>query len=297
MTAPTRPANGRMSVDKAADQLLPAERQGRNTLRSAMVFAQTAHDGDVAELRDELRKMAANDPDRLADLTLVLAGLVDIDRTASDLLAWMCPPGQMPRPRLAERRCGTLLGYIHHLKAGEDPCPPCRAEFLGVSRGRSCRCQPGTTQRRWKNVIQCPSPAAYDRHKRRGEEPCAGCKKAKRLYWADYAAKRPGKTSGADTRIKGCGTRAGYDRHRRLDQDICDPCAKAARAYWAANSAKNYRRRPAKLAACQTQAAKRRHRLKRETCLECWPDHAKKPTWYEEASFPQPAHEMPATVL
>lgn len=269
-------ATAKMSVDRASDLLLPEDRRGRNTLRGALSHAVQAHDGPLDDLRERLDKVAANDPGRLVDLVVVLGALVDVDRTPSDLLAWMCPTGQKPRPRGGELLCGTIDGHIAHVQADQDPCRPCQSAFDTLTMPVQIR----------DKLATCPSPAGWQRHKRAGEDPCDGCKDAMRAYWQGAYDRNYKPVGGTSTKIIGCPSRAGYDRHVRLGEDPCDGCIAERRRYFREKGRERTvkvraKKAPRQLKECRTVAARKRHMRKRERCDECWPPGGPiTPIWY-----------------
>lgn len=260
----------KIGVDRAADMLLPPERRGRNTLRAAMHIACTAHDRDVAELIEKLEKMAANDPGRLVELVVVLAGLVDVDKTPSQMLAWMCPPKHQPAPRAGAELCGTVDGHIAHVQDDEDPCRPCQAAFDRETRPVKKRGGPA----------ECSTPAGWQRHKRQGQKPCEGCKEAMRAYWRGQYAENYRPVGTNNTKLIGCPSRAGYDRHIRRNEDPCEGCIAERRRYFRERARDRYQRQGRELKPCKTSAARERHRRARERCLTCWPLTVNQPVWY-----------------
>jgi hypothetical protein len=274
-------ATAKFSVDRAADMLLPADRRGRNTLRAAMFYTDVVHDRDPAAMFEKLAKTAANDPERLAEIVVVLAGLVDVDKTPSQLLAWMCPPNQQPRPRVGAELCGTIDGHIRHVEADEDPCRPCQAAYDRQTAPLRVR----------DAEAKCPSPGGYQRHKRQGEQICDGCRDAMRAYWKqEYDTKK--RRPEAPTREKPkCPSRQGYNEHKRLEGTVtCPGCIAENRRYyreWARKSRGSQTQAAAaerRCAPCGQLGARRRHQRKRERCDLCWPPGTVKlPAWYQLA--------------
>ena len=70
--------------------------------------------------------------------------------------------------------CGTRAAYVRHVRAGERPCPECRAANADYMRRRRLRSR--------KLVVLRPhgTLAALRRHYRRGERPCPACRAAQR---------------------------------------------------------------------------------------------------------------------
>lgn len=271
-------ASARFGVDRAADLLLPADRRGRNTLRAALAWAVDAHEGDVGKMRERLDKLAANDPARLVDLVTVLGGLVDIEQTPSQLLGWMCPPGQKPKPRPNEAYCGTVRGHMDHVDAGEDPCRPCQAAF-----------DRDTVPLRRRGPAKCGTPRGWRSHKHRKEEPCDLCWEAIRAYWSGRYQDRHVKVVDRTTRIKDCPSRAGYYRHKRRGEDPCPGCIAESRRYDRERMRERYKPRPRQLKGCNTVASRRRHTRRRERCDTCWPPSlGYTPAWYP----PQEAEQV-----
>lgn len=105
---------------------------------------------DAARLLDGLSDQ------KRALLPLVLAAMVNIDRTADELLGWLrySPPTQMRgvtavapssvlmRQRPGRRRiaeCGTHNGFNSHVNHGEDPCDECLIANAAWERDRKRR--------------------------------------------------------------------------------------------------------------------------------------------------------------
>lgn len=267
----------RKPVAGVADMLLPADRRGRNVLAAAISYACTAHDADVTALRAQL---AQQDTERLADLIVVLGAMVDVERTPAQLLAWMCPPGQDPRPARGTELCGTIEGHMLHVQTGEDPCRPCQAAFERET----------APLRQLDKVSTCPSPGGYYRHKRAGEKVCSGCREAIRAYWRnDYQNRRRQPSVEERDMSAKCGTRPGYQRHKRAGEPICAACLAENRRYfrdWARKKRGKSRTRAQANAAnirvpCGEAGARRRHCRNRQRCDTCWPpDAGRFPSWY-----------------
>ena len=106
---------------------------------------------------------------------------------------------------------GTEYGYKLHLKAGEDPCPECKAASQAAQRVRTRRRQDKVDARNQKNYrawdperdLSCEKPtpsspdgvrgarAGFYRHKRAEETPCPECAEAWRVYHLEaYHAKK-----------------------------------------------------------------------------------------------------------
>lgn len=73
--------------------------------------------------------------------------------------------------------CGTLAGYSRHWRAGEKPCPDCRAAKTEANR-----------LRRGGDV--CGTNAGHARHIRAGEPPCDACRTAHNRYQLRARARR-----------------------------------------------------------------------------------------------------------
>jgi hypothetical protein len=274
-------ASAKIGVDRASDLLLPPERRGRNTLRAALYYAYQAHDGDPSAMFEKLAKTAANEPERLVELVVVLGGLVDVEKTPSQLLAWMCPPNEQPKPRAGYELCGSIDGHIAHVEAGDDPCLPCQAAYARETAPLRVR----------DGDAKCPSPGGYQRHKRRKEEICDGCREAMLAYWrSEYHTKK--RRPEAPTRKKPkCPSRQGFNQHKRRGEDPCAGCVAENRRYyrdWARrkrgskSQAADAKRR---YAPCGELGARRRHARKVERCDLCWPPGTVKlPDWYLHAS-------------
>lgn len=90
----------------------------------------------VVAVRDEgpdaVKDVLATVPQGRVDaLAVILAGMVDPDRTVRSLLAWSLegPVPTVGHPPLLSgrepREHGTQRGYRQHRRADEDPCDPC----------------------------------------------------------------------------------------------------------------------------------------------------------------------------
>jgi hypothetical protein len=68
-------------------------------------------------------------------VAVVLAGMVDDERTARDLLGWT---EQLPQPRQL-RPCGTHAAYVRHVARREEPCRTCAIAERHYQRNRPDR--------------------------------------------------------------------------------------------------------------------------------------------------------------
>lgn len=113
------------------------------------------------------------------------------------------------RKRLDGRKTheGTEYGYKLHLKAGEDPCPECKAASQEAHRVRGARAlgRKRENYRAWdpEHDLSCemPTPSSPDgargttkgfsQHRTAGTEPCKECLEAQRAHGrAKYHAKK-----------------------------------------------------------------------------------------------------------
>lgn len=124
---------------------LSAAQRGRlawSLVPVAMDLAAIVHgEGDVESVAELLADLS--EAERHA-LPVVLAGMVDVDRTPQELLGWitfdeferplpanavMVLPARRYLPEAPERPlvpCGTPRAYSRHRERGEEPCGPCR---------------------------------------------------------------------------------------------------------------------------------------------------------------------------
>lgn len=118
------------------------------------------------ELVDAVHRMDRREVARLIDLAdlpalaVVLAGMVDEDRTVRDLLGWVDAPLRPQRQPAA--RPGS-------------PAQPAEAPAV----------PPRDVQ-----LVPCGTHAAFARHKKRGEAPCLACVVGERTYQRERAQRR-----------------------------------------------------------------------------------------------------------
>lgn len=79
--------------------------------------------------------------------------------------------------------CGTVPGYMGHVKRGEEPCEPCRAAYLAArpvwdAKGKRPR------------PIKHGTAAGAQAHHRRKEPACGPCARAYRTYQNQQRATR-----------------------------------------------------------------------------------------------------------
>ncbi len=272
-------ATKKTPVDKAMSLLFAGRESPYTMLKSAMRYPVPVQDGDVQEVFAALDEMVTTKPSRVVDLVVALAALVDVEKTPSELLEWMCPAGERPKQRPSEAQCGTVDGHIAHVEGGQEPCRPCQAAFDRAVRPVKKRSGPA----------ECGTPAGWQRHKRAKEDPCDPCKDAMRAYWKghydrNYKPVRPERS----TKLIGCPSRAGYEWHVRHGEEPCAGCIAERRKYFAEKARNRYKKKPVKVKPCPTPAARQRHRRKREKCETCWPATVPQPGWYAEVGVPRP---------
>ncbi len=136
---PARPDMTPADMVKLADSLIGV----------GMRLAGMVHDEDP---QDAAQFVAGLAPDRVWALPYVMAAMIDIERTATELLAWA--PFTVPN---------GLVGAT------------------GVAPSSVLlRARPRPTQ-----TLECGTPAAWERHVAHGEEPCDACWIAHRGWEAD----------------------------------------------------------------------------------------------------------------
>ncbi len=122
---------------------IPATRVGavaESVIGVALRLAGIIHDDDPAE---GAALVAGLDDEQRTVLPFVLAALVDVDKTASEMLGWLgwTTPGPLgrltavapayalqlqPRPTNSVSICGTRDGWRAHHRDGDEPCEACR---------------------------------------------------------------------------------------------------------------------------------------------------------------------------
>lgn len=126
--------------------------------------------------------------------------------------------------------CGTRAAYQRHMRAGEEPCDPCRDAMRSANRQFEESRPPRKRNRR--ELKPCGTRAAYNRHRRNGETPCDACRAANSAATSSRA--RP-------SRQQSCGTYAGHVRHVKAGERPCEGCRRAKAEYMA-----RYRRQSVK---------------------------------------------------
>jgi hypothetical protein len=162
--------------------------------------------------------------------------------------------------------CGTHAAYARHVKAGEEPCEPCREARAAYMNEWNRR-----PPQRPRSRAQCGTTAGYARHWRNKEEACEACLKAKRAHMRDL---RLARGEGGGQKLKPCGTLAAYRRHKAAGEKACGPCLEAYAEYYReweeARQRRNHDRAavPKELAPCGTFAAYQRHHVRGEAVDE-----------------------------
>jgi hypothetical protein len=159
----------------------------------ALAFA--VHTLDAAEVERTIGWLRQH---ALADAALVLlAGMVDIDRPVSDLLAWK-DEQIAAQARATARRgarllpCGTPAAYARHRKHGEEPCEACMIANRLRNRDRYQQQLLGGKVVR-KPLAPCGTHAAYTRHKKRGEPIDEVCDLGESAYQHERYVARTGR--------------------------------------------------------------------------------------------------------
>ena len=130
--------------------------------------------------------------------------------------------------------CGTRAAYQRHMRAGEEPCDPCRDAMRAANRQFEESRPPRKRNRR--ELKPCGTRAAYARHRRNGETPCDACRAAESAATSSRA--RPARQQ----LLQPCGTAAAHQRHKRNGETPCDACRAAYSEY--INAYKKRKRSP-----------------------------------------------------
>lgn len=96
--------------------------------------------------------------------------------TDVDLLLAACGL-KMPPP------CGTVAGYMRHVKVGPVPCQPCQSAFAEARTA-------WVSKPRRKQPIKHGTTAGARAHQARKEAACGECARAYRAYQRDVRAKK-----------------------------------------------------------------------------------------------------------
>ena len=91
--------------------------------------------------------------------------------------------------------CGTHSGYARHLANGDTACQDCRIAHATYMRAYNAKRAGLETSRpvgrppRLKPEL-CGTPAGYGQHFRWKQRPCEACKQARKVYDAEYLARK-----------------------------------------------------------------------------------------------------------
>lgn len=162
----------------------PRERQLELVEKPVQALAFAVHTLDAPEVA---RTVAWIKDHNLVDAALVLlAGLVDVERSPRQLLEWKDEQFlAQQREEVGRRRklkpCGTPAAYVRHKSRGEEPCDLCVIAQRTESRERY-RELLRTGQRKGRELKPCGTHAAFVRHKKRGEPVDDACAIAESEY-------------------------------------------------------------------------------------------------------------------
>lgn len=116
---------------------------------------------------------------------------------------------------------GTVAAYMRHLRAGEEPCRPCKDARAAYARSRYV---PSS-----RVLEPCGTFGGYLQHLRAGQETCRECR--------DAAEERRRAAAPPGTH----GTNGGYVGHLKSGERPCQACSDAHREYSRAWRAKRAR--------------------------------------------------------
>lgn len=99
------------------------------------------------------------------------------DPNDDEITALLAACGLTPPPE-----CGSLSGYMRHLRTHEEPCGLCRDAYLAARPSWDAK---GKRPR----PIEHGTPKGARAHQRRHEPACGPCARAYRAYQRDWSAR------------------------------------------------------------------------------------------------------------